>query len=263
MIVVDNGSSDLSIEALASAVPDCTVIPLHRNHGFCVPNNLGIKAALAGGCSHVLLMNNDATVESGALEQMLRALAERPELGIVAPLVRLENGLVWSGGGLIEDWHPVHLQIAPNDPGQSSRVVDWVSGCVCLVRREVFESVPELHANYFAYFEDVDFCLKARDGGLLSAVVPAAMATHHIDKRESHNPLRVYLMQRNQLIWLSRRSAPGWISVRSVLGGLRTVIGWTARTQHRSLRPMRAPLLLGILDGVLKSSRVRYVEGHS
>lgn len=263
LIVVDNGSSDRSIEALASAAPDSKVIRLYGNHGFCAPNNLGIKAALADGCSHVLLMNNDATVESGALEYMLRALGERPKLGIVAPMVRLENGLVWSGGGLIQNWHPVHLPITPPDPGESSRVVDWVSGCVCLVRRQVFEYISGLHEKYFAYFEDVDFCLAARDRGLLSAVVPAAGATHHIDDRESHTSLRVYLMQRNNLIWLSRRSAPGWIFVRSVIGGIRTAIAWTLRAQNQSTRPMRVPLLLGILDGLLNSSRLRYVDGHS
>jgi GT2 family glycosyltransferase len=263
LIVVDNGSSDSSIQALATKQPDCNLIRLEGNHGFCVPSNLGIKAALADRCSHVLMVNNDATVDAGMLEHLLKALAERPTLGIVAPLVRNESGVVWSGGGLIENWHPVHIQIATSDPGYSSRLVDWVSGCVCLVRREVFENVPGLHNDYFAYFEDVDFCLEARDRGLLSAVVPNAQATHHVDNRETHDSLRVYLMERNRLIWLRRRSAPGWVIARSVIVGLRTAIAWTVRARYRSLRPSRAPLIFGIFDGLVGAATVRYTEAHT
>jgi GT2 family glycosyltransferase len=211
----------------------------------------------------VLLVNNDATLSDDALERLMAALEARPEVGMVAPLVQLESGEVWSAGGMIEDWQPFHLYEARSDPAYTSRIVDWISGCVCLIRRELFDRVPSLYTDYFAYYEDVDFCLIARDHDFLSAVVPIALATHHIDQRDSHNSLRVYLMQRNHLIWLRRRSAPGWIVLRSAARAMRTLLAWTLMGRHRSLRSLRVPLLLGVLDGLRPASGVRYVKEHS
>jgi len=134
---------------------------------------------------------------------------------------------------------------------------------VCLIRRELFDRVPSLYPDYFAYYEDVDFCLLARDNGFLSAVVPTALATHHIDQRDSHSSLRVYLMERNHLIWLRRRSAPGRVVLRSAARAVRTLLAWSLRNRYRSLRPFRVPLLLGVLDGLQVKSEVRYVGEHA
>jgi GT2 family glycosyltransferase len=248
---------------LAAEYPDCRIISLEGNHGFCEANNIGIEAALLGGCSHVLLVNNDATLNHDALQSLFAALEARPDVGMVAPLIQLESGDVWSAGGMIDDWRPVHLHESGTDPGYTSRIVDWISGCVCLIRREVFDRVPSLYPDYFAYYEDVDFCLLARDHSLLSAVVPTALATHHIDRRDSHTSLRVYLMQRNHLIWLRRRSAPGWIVLSSAARAVRTLLAWSLRSRYRSLRLFRMPLLLGILDGLRPTSGVRYVKERS
>jgi GT2 family glycosyltransferase len=263
VIVVDNGSSDLSIQLLAAEYPDCRVIPLEGNHGFCEANNIGIEAALVEGCTHVLLVNNDATLDVEALERLVAGLEARPEVGMVAPLIRLENGEVWSAGGIVYNWQPLHLGESGSDPASTSRVVDWISCCVCLIRRQLLERVPRLYADYFAYYEDVDFCLFARDHGFLSAIVPTALATHHIDRRNVHTSLRVYLMQRNHLIWLRRRCAPSWIVLRSAARAARTLLAWSLRGRYSSLRPLRVPLLLGVFDGLRSASEVRYITEHS
>ena len=104
---------------------------------------------------------------------------------------------------------------------ESVRIVDAVSGCVMLIRREVFERIGLLDEAYFFSFEDIDFCLRARDAGFQTACVQDARAYHEGGRT------------------IGRRSS------RRVYFGTRNHLRLAARVGHRSSRVLRLGLVAG------------------
>jgi GT2 family glycosyltransferase len=212
VLIVDNRSGDGSVSMLRDAFPDVRVIESDDNLGFSGGCNLGIRAALDAGARFVLLMNSDAILAPDALERLLMAMAEQPSLGIVAPVLlsREEPDHVASAGIFFSERtgrmrHRAAGRRFVAVGAAPAQVVDAVSGCVMLVRREVFEKVGLLDEAYFFSFEDIDFCLRARDAGFETACVHDARAYHEggrtIGRRSSR---RVYFGTRNHLRLASR-----------------------------------------------------------
>ena len=104
----------------------------------------------------------------------------------------------------------------PDGPAyRSTRSVDYVPGCAMLVEREVFERVGLLEGAYFAYHEDVELCMKAREAGLEVLVVGEVAAHHaaHSTTGGGYNELRKYMMAVNTVWFLRRHGTPGrWLS---------------------------------------------------
>src|SRR5262245_41420677 len=207
ILIVDNHSGDGSVPMLRDAFPDIRVFESGDNLGFSGGCNLGIRAALDGGARFVLLMNSDAILAPDALECLLAAVEETPSLGIVAPVLlsREEPDHVASAGVFFSErtGRMRHRAAGRRFAAVGSdriRVIDAVSGCVMLVRREVFEQAGLLDDAYFFSFEDIDFCLRARDAGFQTACVHDARAYHEggrtIGRRSSR---RVYFGTRNHL----------------------------------------------------------------
>jgi GT2 family glycosyltransferase/glycosyltransferase involved in cell wall biosynthesis len=207
IIVVDNASGDGSAERLRTALQGVTVIEASVNGGFSAGCNLGVRAALAAGADHILLVNSDAVLAPGAIDALAVVLDEHPAVGIAAPVLlsREEPDHVSSAGisfsrrtGRMRH-NDAGRRLGALEPGRL-RLVDAVSGCVMLVRRSVFEAAGFLDEQYFFSFEDIEFCLRARSVGFQTACVPEALAYHEgggtIGRRSAR---RVYFATRNHL----------------------------------------------------------------
>lgn len=189
IIVVDNGSSDGSADAVRAQFPDVEVVALDENAGFAAANNIGLRCATA---PLVLLLNSDTIVPAGAIEILVdRLLAS----GAVAAGPRLIDGRgrpEVSFGPMLspaaELAQRTRVRLAARDSALARRYVarlvsrerevDWVSGACLLVRRAEANAAGLLDERFFMYEEDVDFCaaLRARGGRILFA--PAAEITH-------------------------------------------------------------------------------------
>ena len=169
-----------------------------RNLGFAGGANLGVRASLAGGADALLLLNSDARVAPDCLERLESALRP-PDVGMAAPAILRDSGEVESLG-LLYDARTGRMRHV-----QKPCRVDGLSGAAMLVKRATFERVGLLDEEYFMYFEDVDFCLRAREQGLRSVCVPEAVA-HHDGARSigPRSPRRVYFATRNHLRLASR-----------------------------------------------------------
>jgi GT2 family glycosyltransferase/glycosyltransferase involved in cell wall biosynthesis len=206
IIVVDNASGDGSAALLRSALPGVDVFETDRNLGFSGGCNTGIRAALAGGAHHVLLVNSDVVLAPDAVDCLLDAMASDAALGIAGPLLvsREEPGRIASAGiaysrrsgRMRQRGAGRAVASLATEPGR----VEAVSGCVMLIRQEVFDRAGLLDEDYFFSFEDIDFCLRAEDAGFRSACVPEAVAYHEggrtIGRRSTR---RVYFATRNHL----------------------------------------------------------------
>ncbi|HEX6206296.1 MAG TPA: glycosyltransferase family 2 protein [Solirubrobacterales bacterium] len=185
LMVVDNGSSDGSVELLRErGVPH---VSLPENAGFAAAVNLGAARTAAPA---VLALNADTVLEPGAVGRLAEALAADPGLGGVQPrILQLEPGtegdvsrarLYSRGMALSADGRAFEEGAgeAQDSRSATAREVFGVCGAACLLRRQLFEQLGGYDERYFAFYEDVDLNVRARIGGWRFAYVPEAVVWH-------------------------------------------------------------------------------------
>lgn len=218
---VDNASTDGSPEAVRGARPGVVLLRNDRNVGFGHGANRGIRHALDAGAARVLLVNNDATLGPGMLARLSDELDRAPEVGLVAPRICLASDprTLWCAGGRLTFRQNLSELIGFHEPDgpawQRTFDVDYVTGCVVLARREVFERAGLFEGDYFAYHEDVELCAAAREKGFRSRVVGSALALHdaHGSTGGGYNARRKYMMAVNTIWFLRKHGTPlRWLS---------------------------------------------------
>ena len=191
-IVVDQASADGTAAWLAAEHPDVRVVALAANVGFGAGNNRG--AALASG-RWLLLLNSDAYVRPGAIDELVRFAEGRPEIGVTGPR------LLWPDGRLQRSCRrfPTLFRLATEylylrKLMPRSRIlnglyygefahdepwrVDWLTGACLLMRRDLFERLGGFDEAFFLYSEEVDLLYRARGLGAETWYDPAAEVVH-------------------------------------------------------------------------------------
>jgi N-acetylglucosaminyl-diphospho-decaprenol L-rhamnosyltransferase len=222
LVVVDNGSSDGSVEALQSAVPSARVITAPGNVGYARAANLGIAATRA---PIIAVFNPDLTMEPGTAKVMLARFDEEPGLGACGPRIRSVDGSDYPSArrspsvplavahGLLGLWWPTNPFTAryrelDADPSQP-RSVDWVSGAAVWLRRGALDAVGGWDERYFMYVEDLDLCWRLRRSGFDVGYEPAGVVTHVQGASTSRSPYRM-LLQHHRSAWrFARRRLTG------------------------------------------------------
>ena len=256
VIVVDNGSSDGSVEAVRSQFPEVEVIATGQNLGFAAGNNVGIQRALDSGADYVMLLNNDTIVAPDMVDIMLDAMAADPAIGVAGPTIYYytQPEVIWSAGGEI-DWKrglTYMIGIGDEDKGQfgmAPREVEFVTGCALLVRRDVWEKAGLLDEKFFMYYEETEWCVRARRANFKIIQVPLAMMWHKIsiEAREA-SPRVYYYMTRNRLLFLRNTNASlqTWVFTLGELA--RTFMSWTLRPKWQDRRHLRKVMLRAVKD---------------
>jgi GT2 family glycosyltransferase len=186
VLVVDNGSSDGSQEAIRQKYPEVTLLETGSNLRFAGGNNVGIRFALGRGAEQIVLLNNDTTVDPEFLGAMTAALQSWPGAGIVAPkiLYSADPGHVWYAGGEISFWTGTmrHRGIRQPDGERFDRPCEtgYASGCCLMVTRTTVETIGLLDESYFMYSEDADWSLRARQAGFRVLYEPRARVWHKV-----------------------------------------------------------------------------------
>jgi GT2 family glycosyltransferase len=190
-VVVDNGSCDGSVDAIAAAYRNTTVLCTGENLGFAGGNNVGIRHALDNGAEYVWLLNNDTAVEPDSLTNLLNEAEKDRAIGIAGSKIYYFDSpdKIWFAGADIDWWKgaSAHVGIGKTDTGQFDEVrpVDRVTGCSMLVRREVCEKIGLLDEEFFLYVEEVDWCVRARRAGFTCVLVPSSVVYHKISSSAS------------------------------------------------------------------------------
>lgn len=214
LVVVDNGSTDDSVSLISREVPGARLLEMGENLGYVKGMNAGLVKAMEEGAELLLLINNDAVAGPGMTDLLLQGMRGHPQAGIAGPTILYHSDeKVWfAGGQLNRTWgystHP--FMDEPPPEGQKSRMVDFITGCVMMVRREVLEEVGLLDPRYFMYMEDLDLCLRARRSGYQCWYIPEAIAYHKVSSSSGvggsniMTPLRSYYYARNMLLLVHR-----------------------------------------------------------
>jgi GT2 family glycosyltransferase len=169
--VIDNASSDGSVEAISLAHPDQRVLVMEKNLGFCGGNNRGMQDALERGADYVLLLNNDTELHPDMLDELVRVAESDPRIGAVGTknILMHDHSMVWGAYGELRYDRDLVRLIGSRQPDGPEftcvKDVDWVIGNGVMKSRAAIETVGGFDENFFGYHEDVDWCERARRAG--------------------------------------------------------------------------------------------------
>ena len=214
IIIVDNGSGDGSVETFRAAFPRHEVISLESNGGYARGNNEGIRHALRRGAEYVLIVNNDVVAEPGFLEPMVRIAEAEERVGVVTCKAYFSDGsgrIYCTGGHLSR----LRCSGAPLSQAETGRImpVEYVSGCVLLVKRRVFEDAGLIDETFFMYYEDFEF--SRRVGKKFTMMYTPEGVVHHRSGGGSgwsnYTARYLYYNTRNRLLAFRGDGPPGRI----------------------------------------------------
>lgn len=256
VILVDNDSKDGIAEAVHSAHPQVTVLESGGNLGFTGGNNLGIRYALEHRADYILLLNNDTIVAPDFLGPMVEVMEQNPAVGVTGPMIYYFSApeTIWSAGGEIDWAHGTTRMLGLNEEdvsqyGLSPRKVDFVTGCALMARRAVWEKVGVLDDQFFMYYEETEWCVRANRAGYAANLVPSAMIWHKISIEDrAVSPRTYYYMTRNRLLFLHKThaSTKTWVYILSEYA--RTFLSWSLRPKWQSRKHLRGTMLQAIRD---------------
>ena len=264
VVVVDNGSSDGTLDVVRATAPRADVVESGRNGGYAAGINLGV--AHLGERDAYLILNPDVRLAAGCVPELLAAL-RRTGAGIVVPrLLDAKGELIASRrreptlrravadallgaerAGRVRDLGEVVTDQA--EYGRESPT-DWAEGSTQLVSAACWAAAGPWDESYFLYSEETDFALRARDAGFVTSFVPSATATH-LEGGSAGNPRLWRLLVVNRYRLYARRhrrvaSAAFWL-VLVAREASRAALG--KATSRAALRGLLSPAYLRAVPG--------------
>lgn len=215
-VVVDNGSGDDSVARIREKFPNTPVFETHKNLGFAGGNNVAIEWGLRKDFEWFLLLNNDTTVDPNFLQEFINAAKMQPKAKIFgAKIYRYHDPQrIDHLGGI---WNPKigefeSLGFANIDDGTSFETmqpVDYVCGAALLMHKSVPEKIGFLEKDFFLFWEETDFCCRARRAGMEVWTAPKAKIWHKVSSSfTGGKPQMHYFWWRSRLLWIHRNCLP-------------------------------------------------------
>lgn len=189
VVVVENGSTDGSLEYIAQNYPDVVLLEQPKNLGFAEGVNVGIRYAIGEGADYIALFNNDATADKDWLKHLVAALDAKPKAGLATcKFMDITRKHLDSTGDQYTTWGLPY----PRGRGEPvSNIYDtqnWVfggSGGASLYRTTMLQKIGLFDKNFFAYYEDIDISFRAQLAGWKAYYEPRAVAYHQIGATSS------------------------------------------------------------------------------
>lgn len=214
VIVVDNASTDGSVEYLRQHHPDVRLILHSTNHGFAQGYHLALQQIEA---RYYLLLNTDVAPAKGWLTPLINMMDEDENVGAVQPKVRSYDRPesfehAGAAGGHLDMWgYPFCrgrlFENVEHDTGQydSAQSVHWVSGCAMMIRAEVYHDAGGVDGDFFAHMEEIDLCCRLLRRGYTLLCEPRSVVYHLGGGTLAyHSPRKTYLNFRNNLYLISK-----------------------------------------------------------
>jgi len=191
VFVVDNGSTDGSVQMVSREFPWVELIANEVNLGFVKANNQALRHCEG---EYVLLLNSDTIVWPKALQSLVAFLDSYPEVGVVgAELRNKDNSLQPSWNQFPSLWSELNgrnIRVRHLYGDSGAYLIDWIGGACMMVRRAVISDVGLLDENIFMYSEETDWCYRIRQAGWQVAYLPGACITHLGGASSASSPTR-------------------------------------------------------------------------
>jgi GT2 family glycosyltransferase len=224
VLVVDNASTDGSVGLIEALFPEVRLIANAENLGFAAANNQAVRQASG---RYILLLNPDTRLQPGALRTMVEYMDEHRTVGVLACQLLNADGSVQISCSRFPTLGTVAMDclgLSRLFPGtrlfaglkmtywdhSDERDVDQPSGACLLIRREVWNEIGSLDERFFMYFEEVDFCYRAKKAGWGIRFTPAAQVVHYGGESTRQNLDVRIVSLRKSLLRFFRKHYPGW-----------------------------------------------------
>lgn len=250
LIVVDNNSSDGSVEAIRDEFPAVKLVAQSENRGFAGGVNPGVEEATQ---PFVLLLNSDAQTSGSSIREAALYMARCPEVGILGPQIlsteRKPQSSAWRDPSLawlalsalgLSKLKVLNFERYHEKPFTQAAQVDCVSGCAIMIRRDLLDELGGFDEDYFMYFEETDFCVRARRLGKQVHHAPVGEFLHEEGGTSKRVRFRTFLEFRRSQILFHRKH-----------GGLASAIaarGLLALGSALRIPPLAALSLVGVTD---------------
>lgn len=250
--LVDNASPDGSGERLEAELEKgenaelvgVELILLEKNLGFAGGNNVAIRHALEDGADMIWLLNNDTVVRPDSLSSLVQSMGVYPEAGICGSKIYFYNSSrLWYAGGNINVWgscsHRGDSELDDDGSRYSIRdEVGYMTGCSMLIRREVCEEIGLLDEQFFLYYEDVEYCMRARRLGWKAIYDPSSIIWHKVSASSNsqyrdHAPIVDYYDTRNRILFVRKC----YFSYRKILPWMGIVYAFFKKHIRIAVRP--------------------------
>ncbi|GAM08239.1 low-salt glycan biosynthesis hexosyltransferase Agl10 [Geobacter sp. OR-1] len=187
LYIVDNASTDTTLDKLSGYKDERIVIlPNKLNVGVAAGNNQGIRASLDNNCEYVLLINNDTVFNNELLHSLLSGL-KKYQCDMTVPKIMYYDDpkRIWFAGGYfskLKFYYNVHVGFNQVDSGQYDNVtnIEYAPTCCMLIKSTVFDKIDLMDEKYFVYFDDVDFCYRAKKHRLIMKLLPELSLYHKV-----------------------------------------------------------------------------------
>lgn len=218
--VVDNASSDDSVDVLARRFPEIRLIESPTNLGFAAGNNLGIKQALKEKADWIMLINNDTLIDESLFKNLYKSPLHDKKVGVLGGLIYFAPGfefkkrykkedkgkVLWFAGGSL-DWNNIYgtsdlVDQVDNKQIKTIKETDFITGAFLITRHDVLKKAGLFDEDYFMYFEDVDLCHRVFQKGYKLLVDPSLKIWHKVAQSSGiGSPLNDYFITRNRLLF--------------------------------------------------------------
>jgi GT2 family glycosyltransferase len=264
ILVVDNGSTDKSVQEIEKAHPEVNIIKLKTNTGFTGGCNAGIHAALRNNANYIFLLNNDTLIDDEMLiDRMINYLEANTDVGIVSPIVlNYPEGKIWFGGGHL-DRNTGIIQLEKRGDKyhkpltESATIVTFLYGCALFVRADLLRKVNGFYEPYFLTSEESELCIKAMDLGYKLALLENVYLFHKVAQSMIRGSfLWSYFLYRNKLIFIKRNA------IDFSIADLFKVLLYYMRGLAGFLRNGNYSAAVGLIKGVLDFALGREGKGY-
>lgn len=252
ILIIDNGSTDSTREIITHHYPNIILISGHGNPGFAAGNNIGLQAAQG---RHFLILNPDTEVSSGALRTLTDYADLHPKAGMIAPNLVNPDGtlqhstfrfpnLAQAFFGFFEKLVPIDSTLNgryPPEAYEKERCVEHILGAAIFVQRVLWNQIGGMDENYQLYFEETDWCYRARKQEWNLHYLPSAKIMHRGAHSTISNPERnsVLFAQSQSRFYRSNLGIFSYLMLKLI-----TIIGleyWVIRTVFATLKGKITP----------------------
>jgi len=252
VIVVDNGSTDGTDDAVRAEFREVDLVRCEENLGFAGGSNVGIACALERGADHVLLLNNDVEVEPDFVGPLVEEAERRSDAGALCSKILFfkARDRIWFVGARFDPRRAYgrHIRFRHlDDPAETTvSETDRACGAAMLVPRAVLEQVGDFDRELFVYAEDIDWSLRARAAGLHHYVVPRSRIYHKVSVSSGgeNMPTQPYYGTRNTLVVCER-----WAPLGRLGTWRRRAVVVAANAAKALTSPKRRESLLAVREG--------------
>ena len=205
VIVVDNASSDKTLNLVSEKFPSVDLIKNTSNLGYAKGNNIGISAALIHNPDYVLVLNPDTTLKPSVISKLVNCATSLNNEGVFGPKILNSQDKIWSIGGDLDKKRYSAKLIGLNTQDTNTKQTnecDFISGTCMLLPKKMLDTSIRFFEPYFLYYEDADFCMRAKQAGFKILYVPKAVVYHkNAQSTGLGSPLQDYFITRNRMLF--------------------------------------------------------------